>query len=165
MTLETLNAMSAGEAERDLLRCCGSRVWARAMAAIRPFATAELLHRAADAAMDALDYSSWLEAFAAHPRIGQPEASDGATADWTVQEQSTARRTAEDTAQRLRTMNRAYDERFGYIFIINATGKSGDEILREIERRMKNDPGTELRTAAAEQRAITHLRLARLLEA
>jgi len=160
MRLQELNTIDADAAARELLRCCGSTRWAARMAAARPFRDrAEVLDRA-DATWSALEPDDWLEAFAAHPRIGQQT-----TSAWASQEQAGATRGAPDVRDRLATANRDYEARFGYIFIVCATGKSAAEMLAALDERLTNDPQRELGIAAEEQRRITRLRLAKLLDA
>lgn len=154
--LEELNAMDDTSAIRELLRCCGSTRWASLMARARPFADDAALARTADAMWESLDPQDWREAFAAHPRIGAGRAGISA---WSREEQSGVSGAMGD---RLAALNLAYEERFGYIFIVCAAGRTGHEILRTLERRMQNDPGEELLEAAGEQRKITALRLAKL---
>jgi OHCU decarboxylase len=161
MQLDELNTLEAATAARELLRCCGSSRWAARMAESRPFADAGAMAGAADRAFDDLGAADWLEAFAAHPKIGGggSRSSDG----WSGQEQARVAESANSTRQRLADANRDYEARFGYIFIVCATGRSGAEILELLERRLDNDPGSELRIAANEQKKITHLRLTKLL--
>jgi len=162
-------------AERELRHCCGSTRWARAMAAARPFASAEEMQETADKLWSELDVTDWQEAFAAHPRIGEkakmgpgehgrsgPE--DSGHEDWSAAEQARVQRAGDAVRARLAAANRAYDARFGHIFIVSASGKSAEEILAILERRLTNEPDHELKTAAEEQRKITRLRIAKLLE-
>jgi OHCU decarboxylase len=165
VTLAELNALPPAEAETRLRACCGSSRWARELAARRPFADAEALLAAADAVWWSLDPADWDEAFRAHPRIGERKAapSQGAqAAAWSAQEQSAAA-DAGDVAAALAAGNRAYEERFGRIYIVCATGKTAAEMLAILRARLANDPATELRAAAAEQAKITRLRLEKLL--
>jgi len=166
MRLEDLNTLDAAAAARELLRCCGSPRWARQVTAMRPFASVEAMVAAADSCWVALDPADWLEAFAAHPRIGGGKASAGREPgdDWPAQEQAGVAAAADVTLRRLADLNRDYEERFGHIFIVCATGKSAVEMLDLLERRLGNDPETEIRVAAAEQQKITGLRLARLVD-
>jgi OHCU decarboxylase len=127
------------------------------MFARQPFATSEEMHKAADEVWWSLTPEDWLEAFAAHPMIGERS-----TACWSAQEQSGMSVAAENTARELERLNAEYAERFGFIFIICATGKSADEMLEALRMRLKNSYGDELRIAAAEQAKITHLRLDKL---
>ncbi len=131
----------------DFLRCCGSAKWADRMVA----------GGEADAVFKTLEASDWLEAFQAHPRIGEREASG-----WAAQEQSGASSATADTYSALADWNQRYFEKFGYIFIVFATGKSADEMLALLQSRMSNSPDDELREAAREQMKITKLRLERL---
>jgi len=156
--LALLNGLSADAAGAAFLACCGCRRWARAMAAERPYATAAELTAAADRHLDALDRADWLEAFAAHPRIG--ETGKGST--WSREEQGGAAGAEAAVRAELARANRLYDERFGYIFIVCATGKSAGEMLALLRQRLGHDAETELPIAAAEQRRIAHLRLAKL---
>ena len=161
MQLADLNTLDDEAASRAFLRCCGSSRWAAQMAAARPFAGADAMAASADAIWWALAEADWLEAFAAHPRIG----SRGAGASvWSDDEQAGVAGAAEQTRRRLEEANRDYEARFGYIFIVCATGKTGDEMLALLERRLRHRPGEELRIAAEEQRKITQLRLRKLLE-
>ena len=162
MRLEDLNALDPDSAVRELLQCCGSSRWARQMAAARPFASAGELMASADRYSGSLDRADWLEAFAAHPKIGAG-GGDGAR-DWSAQEQAGVAGAASATLRRFDNLNRDYEARFGYIFIVCATGKTGDEMLALLERRLRHRPGDELRIAAEEQRKITQLRLRKLLE-
>ena len=119
MTLETLNSLPATRAEAELLRCCGSKRWALAMAAARPFHNHDALHATAERLWWSLEAADWLEAFAAHPRIGERPSSA-----WAAQEQASAS-TADDVVRAgLSAGNHAYEQRFGYTFLVCATGRS-----------------------------------------
>jgi OHCU decarboxylase len=164
--LDRLNALPVADAERDFLACCGSRAWAGRMAAARPFPTRDALFERADEIWAALDEADWLEAFRAHPRIGERKAEAGQTSreqSWSAGEQAGMRTAAETTQHALAEGNRAYDERFGFIYIVCATGKTADEMLALLRQRLANDPAAELRAAAEEQRKITRIRLEKLL--
>ena len=164
--LERLNALEPGEAKEALLRCCGSKRWAEAMATRRPFSDSAALHRAAEEVGDALAREGWLEAFAAHPRIGdlsRLRERFGGSGEWSRREQAGIASASEETLEAIAQANRLYEERFGHIFLVCATGKSAAEILSNLRDRLRNDPATEIRVAAREQRAITRLRLERLL--
>ncbi len=143
--------------EADLLHCCRCNKWARELAA-HSFPNPKEVYATADSVWWSLSPEDWKEAFGAHPRIGdKPNSSASRT------EQSNARHASEATLAELRTLNFEYEARFGYIFIISASGKSAHSILEQLRRRMNNDPADELKIAAEEQRQITHLRLARFL--
>ena len=161
------NALDAAEAERELLKCCGSTAWARELAAQRPFGETRELLKAADEIWWSLDAPDWLEAFAAHPKIGGRKAAreqDAQASAWSEQEQSGARDAEQSMLDELAEANRAYEERFGHIFIVCATGKTAGEMLALLRARLSNDAGKELRNAAEQQRKITRLRLEKLLE-
>ena len=166
--LDRLNALPADDAERELRTCCGSREWARRMTAARPFRdAAELLERA-DAIWWALDEADWREAFRSHPKIGEKKAEAGQTTReqaWSAGEQSGMQSAADATRQALAEGNAAYEARFGYIYIVCATGRTADEMLALLQSRLRNDPQTEIRVAAEEQRRITRIRLEKLLAA
>jgi 2-oxo-4-hydroxy-4-carboxy-5-ureidoimidazoline decarboxylase len=161
---EVVNALSDDEARAALTRCCGSSRWVDAMLGRRPFSSTAALMGDADAAWAALGRDDFLEAFAHHPAIGS---SGGApalaeTAAWSREEQAKVADAGEETRRRLRAANEAYRARFGYIFIVCATGKSGPEMLALLEARLHNDPERELAIAAGEQSKITKLRLEKL---
>ncbi len=164
--LERLNSLPAAEAEAELLKCCGSTRWASLVAARRPFRDASELFVTADAAWWSLGPADWLEAFRSHPKIGEKKA-EAATSEqarrWSEGEQSGARSASAETLDALAEANRAYEERFGHIFIICATGRAAEEMLAALRERLGNDPREELRAAAEEQRRITRLRLEKLL--
>jgi OHCU decarboxylase len=165
LTLAQLNALPRDEAERQLLTCCGSRAWAREVAAGRPYADLDSLLAAGDRVWRALSPSDWLEAFSKHPRIGERAASAAPDLErrWSEAEQSRARDAAPAALTELAMTNAEYENRFGHVFLICATGRSAAEILDEARARLNNDPDRELRVAAEEQRRITHLRLRKLL--
>ncbi len=162
-----LNALLDAEAKRALLDCCASSPWAQRVLAERPFSTAEELLQTADSAWANLDCEDWLAAFRHHPPIGGKKAStkrSGAARRWSANEQSVALRGKRETMKALAAANRAYKAKFGYVFLICAAGKTSEEILRALQRRLSNDAEAELRIATEEQRKITHLRLEKLLE-
>ena len=113
----------------------------------------------ADEIWNALAERDWLEAFAAHPRIGESRPA----AKWASVEQSGTSTATEETMNAIGNANREYENRFGYIYIVCATGKSADEMLAIVRERLQNDPAKELRIAAEEQRKITRLRLLKLV--
>ena len=166
MTLEAFDRLSETEARAALERCCGCRAWVEGMLARRPFGDAARLRESAERVWRALPPEGWREAFAHHPRIGDLESLRrrfAATADLAGREQSGVTAASPATIEALAEGNRAYQERFGYIFIVCATGKSAEEMLARLRGRMVNDPETELRTAADEQLKIMRLRLDRML--
>ena len=166
MDLELLNALGRAEAEQALLQCCGSSRWAREVAAGRPYENLEALITRADEIWQSLEPGDWLEAFRSHPKIGEKKAAASISEksrQWSGQEQSGVRQASQETADSLATLNRVYEEKFGFIFIICATGKTSDEMLTALRERLENDATRELTIAAAEQGKITELRLRKLL--
>jgi OHCU decarboxylase len=166
--LDRLNSLSEDDAERELLTCCGSRRWARTVAEGRPYASVDELLARADEVWWSLDAADWHEAFRSHPRIGERKAEAAQTERekaWSAGEQSGMGAAADATRRALAEGNREYEERFGWLYIVCATGKSADEMLALLRQRLANDPQTELRAAAEEQRKITRLRLQKLLAA
>jgi OHCU decarboxylase len=158
-----LNLLPAVEAESAFLRCCGSRAWAAAMTARRPFREAADVGDAADAIWARLEPSDWMEAFAAHPKIGETGGAPGASAE-SSREQAGMASASDAVRRRMSDGNREYDARFGFTYIVCATGKSADEMLALLEERLTHSREDEIRIAAEEQRRITRLRLARMLE-
>jgi OHCU decarboxylase len=166
--LQRLNELPPAEAAAELSACCGSTRWARQVAEQRPFRDARELYERADQVWWRLDAEDWLEAFRSHPRIGESRAAraTGEEAErWARDEQSGASGAARTTLDELAAANREYEQRFGFIFIVCATGKSADEMLALLRQRLGNDAWRELRVAAEEQRKITRLRLEKLLNA
>jgi 2-oxo-4-hydroxy-4-carboxy-5-ureidoimidazoline decarboxylase len=165
--LRRLDALDADAARGELGRCCGASRWVEAMLTARPFVTEAGLRAAAERAFAEMKRADWREAFAHHPRIGDRaalEARFASTRSWSLSEQGTVASAGQEVLDALATANRAYEERFGYVFIVCATGKTPQEMLALAEARLANDPDTELAVAAAEQRRITALRLSKLLE-
>jgi len=165
--LKWLNSLSAARAECALLDCCGSATWAQQMAAARPFASLAQVVEAANRIWAGLRPSDWLEAFRHHPPIGGNKSAQkqSSTAKrWSVKEQSNVQKTSPEMWPVLAAANAAYRARFGYIFIVCATGKTTEEMLALLKQRLANDPDSELRIAAEEQRKITRLRIEGLLE-
>jgi len=165
--IEQLNLLSVKEAESEFLKCCGSRSWALQMAEARPFASFNELTETADRTWWELESGDWLEAFHSHPRIGERKAATSTSEqsrNWSAAEQAGVSNAAAQTLQALADLNKEYEDKFGYIFIVCATGKSSDEMLAILRGRLQNNPDEELRIAAAEQAKITELRLKKLVE-
>ena len=165
--LSQLNSLSPADAQAEFLKCCGATRWAKAMTDARPFTSLESLLTKADEIWQSLGETDRREAFRAHPKIGERKAvatQSQQAADWSAQEQSQAQQAAAETRTATAQGNKLYEKRFGFIFIICASGKSAEEILESLTERLANDAGTEMRIAAAEQGKITQLRLKKLLE-
>jgi 2-oxo-4-hydroxy-4-carboxy-5-ureidoimidazoline decarboxylase len=148
-----------------MLACCAAHRWAQSMVALRPFQAVESLSLTADKLWSTMEEPDWMEAFASHPRIGQRKAVPQAaqSAAWSQQEQSGTSSAGDDVLARLAKGNSAYEQRFGFTYIVCATGKSAEEMLGILERRLANDRAAELREAAEQQRQITQIRLRKWL--
>ena len=164
-TLAAWNRADEAAAFEALLACCGARRWAQAMAVLRPFSGIESLSLAADEVWSTMEEADWLEAFACHPRIGERKAPQATvqSAAWSQQEQSSTARAADRVLALLAEGNALYEQRFGFTYIVCATGKSADEMLAILERRLKSDRVSELREAAEQQRQIMQIRLGKWL--
>ena len=163
--LGEFNRAPADDVIEALQSCCASAAWAQAVAERRPYESIDELIAIAELQWWQLPRLEWVQAFGAHPRIGEraaatPQAGQGDA--WSEEEQSAARATRA-TAARLAELNRAYEEKFGYTYIVSATGKTAEEMISIAERRMTNEPDAEVRIAAEEQARITGLRLRKLL--
>jgi len=165
MTPDDFNSLPEAAARDALARCCESRRWMDQVLARRPFGSFDEVLAAADEAFSTLEPGDWLEAFSHHPKIGDLDslrAKFASTADWASGEQAGVSMARDTTLAALAEANRAYEEKFGYIFIVYATGKSADQMLALLEQRLPHDPEEELPAAATEQMKITHLRLHKL---
>jgi 2-oxo-4-hydroxy-4-carboxy-5-ureidoimidazoline decarboxylase len=163
-TLEAFNQMPTDEAVAAILPCNGSRAWAEGMVALRPFENSFDLTCTADRVWNSLVETDWQQAFDSHPRIGESEASAATeqSLKWSSGEQAAAN-LKDDTQSALAAANREYDAKFGRIFIVCATGKSAEEMLAILHKRLNNEPATELREAVEQQRQITQIRLRKWL--
>jgi len=164
--LAWLNSLSADEAAKELLQCCGSKRWARQMTDARPYENLADVITRANEIWQSLDRDDWLEAFRSHPKIGEKKSAETVSAQasqWSGQEQSGVSAASTETTNALAALNYAYEQKFGFIFIICATGKTSDEMLAALRTRLDHDPAEELPIAAAEQSKITELRLKKLL--
>ncbi len=162
--LDALNAMSGADAAAALKRCCGSTKWAAAMTIARPFEDLDALLRIGERTWWSLTIEDHLEAFAAHPKIGEARTPASGDAKWSHGEQAGAATASAQTLADLADANRAYEAQLGFIFIVCASGRSADEMLRDLRTRLANSREVELRTAAEEQAKITRLRLTKLID-
>jgi 2-oxo-4-hydroxy-4-carboxy-5-ureidoimidazoline decarboxylase len=165
--LDRWNQLPAQEAAQRILHCCGSMAWARELAARRPLPDETSLLKASDQIWNSLPEQDWVEAFSKHPRIGErkaPATASAQSAAWSAQEQQNMASAEDAVLHALAEANREYEERFGRVFMVCATGKGASEILEILRRRLHNDDATELRDSAEEQRKITNLRLKKWLE-
>ncbi len=168
MNIQELNQLPADEAKALFLRCCGSDNWAAAMSAGRPYRDVAEIRSRAVAEWDRLPVDDRLEAFTAHPRIGDVDSLRKKFADtkaWASGEQSGVESAAEQVIQGLARGNSDYEGKFGFIFIVCATGKSAPEMLALLQARLPNTREQEIRNASAEQIKITLLRIDKWLAA
>ena len=166
------NYLPTSSAVNEILPCCGSRAWAEGMVARRPLPDEATLLAASDEIWRSLAESDWLEAFRSHHRIGEssiaesraPTAASHKSATWSSQEQRKVTDATDSAKVALADSNRDYERRFNRIFIVCATGKSPEESLVLLRRRLENDEATELREAVEQQRQITQIRLRKWLQ-
>ncbi|MBX3422743.1 MAG: 2-oxo-4-hydroxy-4-carboxy-5-ureidoimidazoline decarboxylase [Pirellulaceae bacterium] len=164
---EYLNQLDHEQARFKLEHCCASEAWIEMMLSARPFASQAELELAADKAADRLQTSDWLQAFAGHPRIGNVNTlrtQDASTKHWAAAEQSGVNAASQVCLQELKRCNELYYAKFGFIFIVYATGKSAEQMLEILCSRLPNEREVELRIAANEQRQITRSRLQKLVQ-
>ena len=164
--LARLNALSSADAEAELTRCCGSVRWAKRVADQRPFNVPQDLYSAAERAWAHMGTFDRLEAFSRHPRIGDVESlrvKFPSTAAWAGAEQAGVKGASDKVLGELAELNKAYEEKFGHVFLVCAAGKTAAEMLKLVKERLPHEPQAELDIAAAEQAKITRLRLERLL--
>lgn len=159
--LAWFNGLADDAAEEQLYGCLANRKWAERVAAGRPYDTVGHLMERVESEMSQLGDDDWERAFSAHPRIGERGGHAPATSE---REQSRVMQATDETLTALRAENQAYEERFGHVFLIAATGRSAGDILQSLRQRMANDPTTEREVAADEHRKITRLRLLGLLD-
>ncbi|HEY2456783.1 MAG TPA: 2-oxo-4-hydroxy-4-carboxy-5-ureidoimidazoline decarboxylase [Candidatus Acidoferrum sp.] len=164
--LSRWNFLPPDQAAQEILPCCGSHAWAHEMATHRPLSDVSTLLDTSDRIWRKLAVADWLEAFQSHPRIGETRShadSSVHSQQWSAQEQTRATDSPDSVKQALAAGNRQYEEKFGRIFIICATGKSASEILQNLQRRLNNDEATELHEAAEQQRQIIQIRVKKWL--
>lgn len=168
-TLAAWNNAGQALALDAMLACCGAHKWAEAMVAARPIGTVKELSETADSAWSKMTETDWLQAFACHPRIGARKSGSATgrssvrSAHWSLMEQSSANAASSRVLRELAECNDLYEQYFGFTYIIRATGKSADEMLSILKRRLASDRATELREAAEQQRQIMQIRLGKWL--
>jgi 2-oxo-4-hydroxy-4-carboxy-5-ureidoimidazoline decarboxylase len=166
------NLLPTAVAVNEILPCCGARAWANGLVARRPVPDEATLLATSDDIWLGLSESDWLEAFRSHPRIGESRMGEAAartavlpqSAAWSEQEQRNVTNAADSARVALAEGNRAYERKFNRIFIACATGKTPEQILEILQRRLDNDEHTELFEAAEQQRQITQIRLRKWLQ-
>jgi OHCU decarboxylase len=163
--LAAWNEAAESSALRAMLACCAARRWAQAMVDLRPHRDLKSLRLTADKVWSAMEEPDWMEAFAAHPRIGErkPGPARSTDAAWSRQEQSSAAAAPERVLAQLAEGNALYEQRFGFTYIVCATAKSAGEMLAILQRRLTSDREAELREAAEQQRRIMQIRLGKWL--
>ena len=169
MTVKELNQLPKPILAEALQKCCGSSAWVASMAASFPVFDAETLMDEAHTAWNKLDEADWREAFTHHPKIGgDVEAlreKFATTSTWAEGEQASVKEASQATLEALAAGNEDYERKFGYIFIVCATGKTAAEMLALLQARLPNKPEDEILIAMGEQDKITRLRLEKLLAA
>ncbi len=163
-TLAAFNVAPDGETIHSLLNCCSATRWAQAVAAARPFETPEALYSSADQLWSTTEESDWQEAFHSHPKIGERNSQSTQSATWSQQEQSSVSQATRQTLEDLARLNLEYQQKFGFTYIVCASGRTAEEMLAILQSRLDNPRQNELAIAAEEQRKITRLRLQKWLE-
>lgn len=166
MTLDAFNHLPAEERRTLLFNCCGSTAWVGRMMEHFPFITTDALLEVASREWQQCGADDWMEAFGHHPKIGDIaslEKKFASTAAMAGGEQSSVRHASQETLVALAAANSDYEARFGFIFIVCATGKSADEMLGLLQARGNNSRDTEIGNAMREQQKITALRLQKIL--
>lgn len=162
--LDEWNRADVRGAQAAMLACCGATRWAQEMVAARPIPNIAALSGIADRIWATMDENDWLEAFACHPRIGERKTdAAGPSATWSKQEQASAATASDRILAELAEKNTEYEHKFGFTYIVCATGKSAEEMLAILTHRLNSDRQTELREAAEQQRQITQIRLGKWL--
>jgi 2-oxo-4-hydroxy-4-carboxy-5-ureidoimidazoline decarboxylase len=162
LSLDALNAAEPEHAERELLACCAAPRWADELIVRRPYHDVQTLERVSDAIFAKLTWADIEQGLAAHPRIGERAAGESREASWSRAEQSAA--AGDDhTRERLLAGNREYEQRFGHVFLICATGLSAESVLDALKHRLANDEQTEHAVVREELRKIATLRLRKLV--
>jgi len=164
--LDAWNRSEREAAVAELLSCCAAQRWAQEVTAMRPFAKEEDLFAAADRVWAQMQEADWLQAFSAHPRIGdrKPAHASAQSSAWSRQEQASADTAQAEVLTQLTEGNARYEELFGFTYIVCATGKTAKEMLTILQQRLTGDRQTELREAAEQQRQITQIRLRKWLQ-
>jgi len=166
LNLKEFNSLPRDSAIEVLTHCCGASRWVEKMESLRPFKDRKQITEKSQSVWNELDEKDWQEAFTHHPKIGDIESLKkkfATTRAWAEQEQRGSAEAPVSVLQALALGNQTYENRFGYIFIVCATGKTAEEMLSLLESRLPNDPALEIKIAAAEQAKITKLRLEKLI--
>ncbi len=166
ISLLEFNGLPLDSAKKLLLSCCGSQRWAEKMVLLRPFKDLNDLTVHSVRVWQSLSAEDWLEAFRCHPKIGalrKKEAHPTIGSVWEAQEQNGVVRALGETLRSLESWNRQYEDKFGHVFLVCATGKTADQMLELLKQRIQNSRDQELQIARGEQEKITHIRLEKLI--
>ena len=166
MTIKEFNQLSTEDAKAEIFKCCGCTYWATKLVDNRPFASSDDLKVTSDTVWISAEEKDWKEAFTHHPKIGDMDSLKkkfATTAGWASGEQGAVAEASEETLQALAKGNEDYEKKFGFIFIVCATGKSAEEMLELLQERLSNDIEHEMVIAMDEQNKITQIRLQKLL--
>jgi 5-hydroxyisourate hydrolase/2-oxo-4-hydroxy-4-carboxy-5-ureidoimidazoline decarboxylase len=168
ITLRQLNSLSEQEAFAQLEQCCVSKTWVNQMLTSRPFSSEnELIKKAASIWYNDCSVKDFKDAFTGHPKIGNVESLKekfAHTAEWAGNEQSRVTSANIETIEALTKANELYEDKFGYIFIVSASGKPAETILAIVNSRLNNKGDDEIYVAMNEQHKITVIRLVKLIE-
>lgn len=165
MTVAEFNGLPDEEKSRHLFNCCGSQAWVGRMLTVFPVEDLAMVIQKANESWMKCEEADFLEAFSHHPKIGDVSTLKekfAATASWAANEQSGVKHAQEQVLHGLAERNEQYEKKFGYIFIVCATGKSAEEMLELLNSRLGNLPADEIKIAAEEQQKITKIRLEKL---
>ena len=165
MTIQQFNHLTTHQAKEELFKCCGSSVWAEKLARKIPFNSTEELKRESDKIWNDCSDEDALEAFKHHPKIGDIKSLEkkfASTKQWASGEQAGVNEASQNILQDLANGNEEYEKKFGYIFIVCATGKTATEMLALLQLRLPNSPDKEMKIAMQEQNKITHIRIDKL---
>ncbi len=166
MTLEELNNLPFEQQTAEFTKCCGAHNWVNKMVVLSPFESQKQLLKASEDVWFNCTEADWLEAFTHHPKIGDVknlERKFSTTKAWAGNEQKSVETASKEAIKKLAHLNKVYEDKFGFIFIVCATGKSAEEMLEILESRLDNNYNDELKIAMGEQHKITVLRLKKLL--
>jgi 2-oxo-4-hydroxy-4-carboxy-5-ureidoimidazoline decarboxylase len=169
-SLNAWNTADSDSAVATLLSCCAAKRWAETVASQRPYPSEEALFVTADRVWAAMQEPDWLQAFSAHPRIGERKPAEASpqsqqwSSQWSSQEQASVHSAQSAILDELTAGNLLYEEQFGFTYIVCATGKSAEEMLSILRKRLASDRESELHEAAEQQHQITQLRLRKWLQ-
>lgn len=165
MTLHHFNTSTPQHLKEELFKCCGCSSWVKLLSEKIPFTSIEELKTESDKIWFSLKEQDWLEAFTHHPKIGDVKSlaeKFASTKQWASGEQSGVNAATQNVLTELKKLNDEYEKKFGFIFIVCATGKSAEEMLLLLKQRLPNNLADEIKIAANEQNKITHLRIDKL---